>query len=188
MYILIYRVDAVSKSLPLWGRCLRGRRPGEASSRRMRSPHITLRAYAETSVVRATRSGSFRIPLKRGHADLAVQRCRAQVDAGIRRVGQQLHGVVHGFGDAVLGNHAEAPVEFLREGDRLTFDPEGSITSRRLCLLYRKWCEDNGLKPLYDAALISYLKENARKYGVEYSRCIPEDGNKLRGFRGMRMI
>ncbi len=79
-------------------------------------------------------------------------------------------------------------LDFLREGDRLTYDPEGSITSHRLCILYRKWCEDNGLKPLSDTALITYLKENARKYSVEYSRSIPEDGKKLRGFRGVRGI
>ena len=54
-----------------------------------------------------------------GNADFAPGGLFIQHQALVSGVGQHLHGVVHGLGDAALAQHAKAAVEFLGEGMEL---------------------------------------------------------------------
>lgn len=82
----------------------------------------------------------------------------------------------------VEGNNME---EFLRDTTRLTYGAEEQITSRRLCLIYRKWCEDNGLRASGDQYFLTWVKENADRFGICFKKNIMEDSFYYRGFVGV---
>lgn len=75
--------------------------------------------------------------------------------------------------------------EFLRDTTRLTYGAEEQITSRRLCLIYRKWCEDNGVRPTGDYQFLGWLKENGERFGIAFTRSIHEGDAYYRGFKGV---
>lgn len=75
--------------------------------------------------------------------------------------------------------------EFFRDKEKVCYGVDEHTTSKRLCLVYRKWCADNGLRPASDQTLIIWLKENADRFGVQFKKKIPEDGGLYRGFLGI---
>lgn len=75
--------------------------------------------------------------------------------------------------------------EFLRDTSRLSYGTEEQITSKRLCIIYRKWCEDNGLRPIGDQAVVAWIRENGRRFGIAYKKNITENGTNYRGFVGV---
>lgn len=87
-------------------------------------------------------------------------------------------------------------LEAISEGDNVTdfmksrgyfrFDPQGQITSRRLYMLYRDWCEDNILNPLSARNFSTHLMQNQNRYNIRYSYHIDGgEGRHVRGFEGI---
>lgn len=75
--------------------------------------------------------------------------------------------------------------EFLRDSTRVSYGADQQITSKRLCIVYRKWCEDNGVRPVSDQFLIQWLKDNAERFSIFFKKKLREDGGEYRGFLGM---
>lgn len=78
-------------------------------------------------------------------------------------------------------------LDFLQSEGYIRFDEEGQISSRKLNLLYRDWCEDNALAPLNPKSFTAAISALADRYHLQYSTNIPAgEGRHVRGFRGIR--
>ena len=78
-------------------------------------------------------------------------------------------------------------LSFLNSQGYIRFDPEGTLTSRRLYSLYTDWCEDNMLPPLSARSFVVSLNQSAQDYGLHYSNGISAgNGRRVRGFSGIR--
>lgn len=75
--------------------------------------------------------------------------------------------------------------EFLRDTNRLTYGVEEQITSKRLCLIYRKWCEDNSVRPVADQNFLSWVKDNGARFGIEFKKSVREGTGYYHGFIGV---
>ena len=79
--------------------------------------------------------------------------------------------------------------DFMKSEGYIRPDPEGSIPSRVLYVLYREWCADNALTALSGNSFLSWLNQNVTTYGLQASRTIPiGNGKYARGFLGLRAL
>lgn len=78
-------------------------------------------------------------------------------------------------------------ISFLRSQGYITFDPEGTVTSRQLCGIYRDWCSDNSFNPLADKSFLMAFREASVDQQVLPTNHIPiGNGKKARGYKGIR--
>ncbi|MBR4451104.1 MAG: hypothetical protein IKS39_04645, partial [Clostridia bacterium] len=70
----------------------------------------------------------------------------------------------------------------------IEFAPDYVITSQMLVEIYKVWCHENGAKLGNTQSMLTYFKNNSRKYGITPSNKIKIKGEtrKVRGFKGMR--
>ncbi len=80
-------------------------------------------------------------------------------------------------------------IDFLASTGYIQFKADSEACSRDLYAAYRSWCEDNALHSLGLKSFCSYLKQNERRYNLEYTNKI-NIGNKkqVRGFVGIEII
>ena len=77
--------------------------------------------------------------------------------------------------------------DFLSDADRVTFGEKLSVTSSALYGNYYSWCEENALTALKRETFITWLKQNEEKFKIHYSTNIPQNGKKIRGFKGIAL-
>ena len=78
---------------------------------------------------------------------------------------------------------------FLKDADWVTFDRNGSVTSRELYAGYQQWCSVNGEEPLAQRTVSNYLKSNAKQLNIRASNSIANrDGIRSRGFVGIKVL
>jgi len=53
--------------------------------------------------------------------------------------------------------------------------------------VYKLWCKENAEHPFSMKTFITYLKQNADVYGIEYTNKIHYQGGKVRGFMGLKI-
>lgn len=77
-------------------------------------------------------------------------------------------------------------IAFLRDTDRVKFDPAASATTRELYICYQHWCEDNGEEPLAQRTFSSRMKDMAKSLQIKPSQhVVGRDGLRARGFVGI---
>lgn len=76
-------------------------------------------------------------------------------------------------------------IDFLEDKNAVIFKEGVCISSRNLYDKYYRWCIDNTLTELKRDAFVSWLKNNAAKYNIQYSTHIPSEGKVVRGFKGI---
>ena len=75
---------------------------------------------------------------------------------------------------------------FLKDADWVTFDRNGSVTSRELYAGYQQWCSVNGEEPLAQRTVSSYLKSNAKQLDIRASEhMVNRTGIRARGYKGI---
>lgn len=75
---------------------------------------------------------------------------------------------------------------FLKDADWVTFDRNGSVTSRELYAGYQQWCSVNGEEPLAQRTVSNYLKSNAKQLNIRASEhMVDRTGIRARGYRGI---
>ena len=75
---------------------------------------------------------------------------------------------------------------FLKDADWVTFDRNGSVTSRELYAGYQQWCSVNGEEPLAQRTISNYLKSNAKQLDIRASEnTTDKTGLRARGYRGI---
>ena len=78
---------------------------------------------------------------------------------------------------------------FLKDADWVTFDRNGSVTSRELYAGYQQWCSVNGEEPLAQRTVSNYLKSNAKQLDIRATNSIANrDGIRSRGFLGIKIL
>lgn len=78
--------------------------------------------------------------------------------------------------------------EFLRAEEYIRFDGDCCASSKALYETYCHWCQDNAVNPMAAQTFTTYLRQESRRYGLEYSNTIPiGNGKKVRGFRGIHI-
>ncbi|WP_275443734.1 primase-like DNA-binding domain-containing protein [Petralouisia muris] len=61
-------------------------------------------------------------------------------------------------------------------------------TSKQLYSAYSQWCEDNLEKPLGERRFSNYLRQNEKRYGLDYTHNIAVGAGKTaRGFKGIHV-
>ena len=60
-------------------------------------------------------------------------------------------------------------------------------TVAELTKLYRKWCNENGVKEASDRRLSNWFADNAEKIGVRRSEHLVRNGKRLRGYFGLKI-
>lgn len=77
-------------------------------------------------------------------------------------------------------------IAFLRDTDRVKFEPAASATTRELYICYQHWCEDNGEEPLAQRTFSSRMKDMAKSLQIKPSQhVVGRDGLRARGFVGI---
>ena len=80
-------------------------------------------------------------------------------------------------------------MDFLESDGYIRFQADSEASSRHLYAVYRQWCEDNAANCLSARNFGSWLKQNARVYGLEYTNKIHIGGGRcVRGFTGIRLL
>lgn len=80
-------------------------------------------------------------------------------------------------------------LEFMNSEGYFRFKADSTVSSRDLYDVYRQWCEDNALNPLAQKSLTGFLRQNERKYNLEYTNKVNIGGGRLaRGFWGIELI
>ena len=80
-------------------------------------------------------------------------------------------------------------VEFLQSEGYIQFQTDGESSSRSLYAVYRQWCEDNAAVCLSARSFVTWLKQNAAAYRLEYSNKIRIGGGRcVRGFIGIKPL
>ena len=79
--------------------------------------------------------------------------------------------------------------EFLEDKNYVEIGDNNSCSSKELCSSYREWCDTNALAPVKDNSVIHWLKDNAERLNIEYSKHIV-NGNSInvRGFKGLKVL
>lgn len=77
-------------------------------------------------------------------------------------------------------------LDFMKSEGYFEHDAQCSITSRQLCRVYRRWCDDNAEHARSDRMLITFLRENQDRYGIRYSNNIRLGEATVRGFLGLK--
>lgn len=72
-------------------------------------------------------------------------------------------------------------IAFLRDTDRVKFDPAASATTRELYICYQHWCEDNGEEPLAQRTFSSRMKDMA-------NHCKLNHRNMLSGVMDLELV
>nr|DAF60712.1 MAG TPA: dsDNA helicase [Myoviridae sp. ct89I2] len=74
------------------------------------------------------------------------------------------------------------------EGSIKLGDKKYSASSTHIYAAYFGWCRDNAEDPFKRKTVIKYLKDNAKRLGVEYSFNVPtKQGSHVRGFNGVEI-
>lgn len=76
-------------------------------------------------------------------------------------------------------------VDFLQSEGYICFKADYEARSSDLYEVYKLWCKENAEHPFSMKTFISYLKQNATAYGLEYTNKIHYQGGKVRGFMGI---
>ena len=72
---------------------------------------------------------------------------------------------------------------FLKDADWVTFDRNGSVTSREMYAGYQQWCSVNGEETLAQRTVSNYLKSNSKQLNIRATNSIANrDGIRSRGF------
>lgn len=78
-------------------------------------------------------------------------------------------------------------IEFLQDNSFIAFGENLQSSSNDLYGGYVQWCSRNALTPLKRETFIGWLKSNEDKYKIKYdTNIINRDGQRVRGFRGVR--
>lgn len=78
-------------------------------------------------------------------------------------------------------------VEFLQSEGYISFKADYEARSSDLYEVYKLWCRENAEHPFSMKTFITYLKQNADVYGMEYTNKINYQGSKVRGFVGLKI-
>lgn len=76
-------------------------------------------------------------------------------------------------------------VEFLKSEGYIRFQADQEARSSDLYEVYKLWCRENAEHPFAMKSFISFLKQNAKAYGLEYTNKIHYQGGMVRGFWGI---
>lgn len=83
---------------------------------------------------------------------------------------------------------ANSAMEFLESEGYIHYTKSGCASTKALCEAYRKFCEDNSLKPISDRSFQQYIKQNQKRLGISYTPCIPTEKHKtVRGYTGIQV-
>ena len=78
---------------------------------------------------------------------------------------------------------------FLKEDEIIRLGvPDTSEFSSDIYAEYEWWCSENGEKACVRKTVISYLVQNEDKLKILYSKHIPKDGKRARGFYGVQLL
>lgn len=76
-------------------------------------------------------------------------------------------------------------LEFVEDKDYIEFTQSSETTSNNLYDCYTLWCSNNGYEPVKQRTLVTYMKTNQEKFGVEASNNIIVNKKRSRGFSGI---
>ena len=76
-------------------------------------------------------------------------------------------------------------VEFLKSEGYIRFQADQEARSSDLYEVYKLWCRENAENPFAMKSFVSFLKQNAKAYGLEYTNKIHYQGGMVRGFWGI---
>lgn len=80
-------------------------------------------------------------------------------------------------------------IAFLESKDYIRFDPEVSVSSEELYMIYCVWCKENGLTPLKQRSVSDYLIDKQAMYNIEYSNNhLNYAHRRVRLFRGIEAL
>lgn len=80
-------------------------------------------------------------------------------------------------------------IEFLSSEGYIRFKADYEVSSKDLYAVYKLWCEDNALTALSQKSFCSFLKQNERRYNIEYTNKVSIGGGRLaRGFVGIELL
>ena len=79
--------------------------------------------------------------------------------------------------------------DFLNDTSYIEFGAGNSCSSKELYSSYVEWCDANALPPIKNNAFIHWLRDNAERLNIEYSKHIVK-GNDItvRGFKGLKVL
>ena len=82
----------------------------------------------------------------------------------------------------------ENPLPLFLESN-FYFDPaiQDGVHTKKIIEIYREWCTRNAFTPWKDRAVQKWLSSNAEKYGITFSEHVVVDGQRARGYRGLRV-
>lgn len=79
-------------------------------------------------------------------------------------------------------------IVFMRSEGYVRLEHGTHATSKQLYSAYKQWCEDNLEKPLGERSFSTFLRQNEREYGLEYTHNIALGAGKTaRGFKGIHV-
>ena len=80
-------------------------------------------------------------------------------------------------------------ISFLQDDSAVEFGATYETTSRDLYDSYYRWCSANAEQPLAERTVLSYLKNNADRYGIKFDNHIikPGESGRYRGYKGIRV-
>ena len=80
-------------------------------------------------------------------------------------------------------------IEFLSSEGYIRFKADYEVSSKDLYAVYKQWCEDNALTALSQKSFCSFLKQNERRYNIEYTNKVSIGGGRFaRGFVGIELL
>lgn len=63
----------------------------------------------------------------------------------------------------------------------------GTVSAKKLYDLYKAWCFDNGTEPLASRTFMMFIKENQKKFGIEYKEKVNDGNRRVRGYYGIEI-
>ena len=80
-------------------------------------------------------------------------------------------------------------IDFMESMHDFCFDKDEQAHAKELYWAYESWCSLNALEPLRQKTFTRFLRDNAEKYGIEYTENAKNFENKrARGFKGIRYL
>ena len=80
-------------------------------------------------------------------------------------------------------------IDFLASEGYIRFRADYEASSKNLYAVYKQWCDDNALNSLSQKSFCSFLKQNERRYNLEYTNKVNIGGGRFaRGFVGIELL
>ena len=80
-------------------------------------------------------------------------------------------------------------IDFLASEGYIRFRADYEASSKNLYAVYKQWCDDNALNSLSQKSFGSFLKQNERRYNLEYTNKVNIGGGRFaRGFVGIELL